>query len=516
MRTVRLGGVTRRGLTGGRGRTVMTAMMLACGVIVVWVLLVQTIASLVIGAVGLATVVALFTPLDLAGFGGSTLAGRGVRRWRWQHRVRTGLALFEPGQPARNARKPAKTTTGPRIVPDVLGDVRVVDVTVTTASTEGQVCVLLHRPKSGPRYVTVALEVDTAGGGVQAQQDSDDEYARWGRVKAALAREGSLVRGLQQVERVQPPSAVAHARWLNEVVPAGASRDIAGSYKDLLGRLSWSAETHRTLLVLRMPQSLAWDLRCREEFGAETDDTSAQLAVMEASRAASLMVSEGGVRRARPLSQAQLAAAMRACLTDAWSWTDYRDEQGQPLTLSTCWPRMDARDRRHVHVGDDRWIRTATVEGRRLPGEPVPVSVLRRLVTGIYPAVVRTMSVTEELVPAGRARSLARAELTQDIATATSGGAVQDGSQTDQLNASQVRLADLRPGSGHGGIRWAMHITVSGTSEKDLNRACDRLAGVCSDIGLPIRWLDEEHDLALTAVLPLGRGLTFTTRKVSR
>jgi len=156
------------------------------------------------------------------------------------------------------------------------------------------------------------------------------------------------------------------------------------------------------------------------------------------------------------------------------------------------------------------------VEGRRLPGEPVPVSVLRRLVTGIYPAVVRTMSVTEELVPAGRARSLARAELTQDIATATSGGAVQDGSQTDQLNASQVRLADLRPGSGHGGIRWAMHITVSGTSEKDLNRACDRLAGVCSDIGLPIRWLDEEHDLALTAVLPLGRGLTFTTRKVSR
>lgn len=512
----------------GAAATWMLGGFLAVAAVVVAIT--QSWVGFAVAAVVAGTAAAVLTPFEL--LGGATLGQRWMLAWRWRRRVRRGLVTFIPGETAVSRR--GKATTGARVVPDVLGQVRVVDVEVSTGRGSGQVCVLLHKPAAGLRYATVVLEVENAGGGVQSGADVDAEYARFGRAKAALARRDSFVRSIQQVERVQPPSAAAHENWLATKVPVhGVPQVLVDSYWNLLTTLSWSAETHRTLLVLRMPFTLAWTNRVAADFGAATDAAHAQLAVREASRAATLLVTEGGYRRCQPLDQPQLAAAIRACLSDEHSWSDTTTDAGAPLDLTTCWlpwhttdrslqvstasaipPASDGAIPTESPAGQGRFLRTLQVSGTGLPGGPVPVTMLRRIVVGIYPAVVRTMSITEELTPASEARKRARSDATQGHASARNAGVVSDGSAMETLTAAQVRLVDLSPTSGHHGDGWSMHLTVSATSASELGRVCDRLEGVCGDAALPIRWLDKEQDLAIANTLPLGRGLHYTTKKV--
>lgn len=485
----------------GLGATLVAAMAVA----LLWQSLWGVVTAAVLGGIGFA----LFTPFDL--LGGATVMGVLARDVRFRRRRHTGLSVFEPGEPARPRR--GKTRGGPRMVPDWLGAVRVVDVDVQAAGGVGQVCVLIHRPVSGTAYATVALEVENGGGGVQSSADTDAEYARFGRAKARLARQESLVRVIQQIERVQPATAARHEGWLDQVVPRTVERVLRDSYKNLLQRLTWNAETHRTLLVLRMPFTPAWQARILDQYGASNDFTNAQLAVHEASAAAAVMVSTGGYRHCQPLSQPELAASIRACLSDAYGWDDttLAGHEDRQIDLLSCWPAYTT-EQTSVQVAGSRWLRTAEVVGSRLSADPVPVTMLRDLVVGIYPAMVRTISITEELIPAGQARQRAKSDTTSRIASARAAGEVNDGSAADQLTGAQITLRDLKPSSGHGGDSWTAHITVSGHSEAELNRACARLHGVCADIGLPVRWMDKEQDLALATTLPIGRGLKTTTQ----
>lgn len=485
----------------GLGMFLLAAMAIA----LLWQSLWGVVTAAALAGIGLL----LFTPFDL--LGGATLMGILLRDMRFRRRRHTGLAVFEPGEPARPRWGKAKGRA--RIVPDWLGVVRVVDVDVAAAGGAGEVCVLIHRPADGTAYATVALEVENGGGGVQSPADTDAEYARFGRAKARLARQESLVRVIQQIERVQPATAARHESWLSNVVPHTVDRVLVDSYANLLQRLTWNAETHRTVMVLRMPFSPAWQARILDQYGTSNDFTNAQLAVHEASAAAAVMVSTGGYRHCHPLSQRELAASIRACFSDAYGWDDtaLAGPGEREVDLLSCWPAYTTQQGT-VEVGGSRWLRTAEVVGSRLSADPVPVTMLRDLVVGIYPAMVRTISIIEELVPAGQARQRAKSDTTSRIASARAAGEVNDGSAADQLTGAQITLRDLKPSSGHGGDSWTAHITVSGNSEAELNRACARLHGVCADIGLPVRWMDKEQDLALATTLPIGRGLKTTTQ----
>jgi hypothetical protein len=392
------------------------------------------------------------------------------------------------------------------VVPDAFG--RVEPVVVRT-DRGGEILVLLHTNPGALGYASLALEVEAAGGSLLSRAGLEADYARWARFKSSLASRGSLVRAVQQVERVQPVSLAAHQAWLTRAVPAGVQDLLTAPYADLLARVEWSAEAHRSLLVLRMPFTLEWDRRVRDELGAQDSAARARMAVAEAQRVASATLAEGGLRICRPLSERQFAAAVRAAQNPDYSWDDVRD-----VDLTTCW-RPYAATATAVTF-DGTWAcRTATVRAAGLPSERVPVDVLRDLVVGIYPAVVRTLSVTEELIPAGRARHGARSAVTVDAAGHRADAAtVSDGSAATQLTASQQRLYDLRPGSGHHGDNFALYLLVAGRGHSGLTRAMHRVEAVAADLSLELTWLDYAQDTSWTATLPLARGLRMTTKKV--
>ncbi len=511
MRQVALGGGERAGLFGRRGAVSNAAVAAAVVVAAMIGLSGSAWWSWLIAVLLVAATLGAVTPLEP--LGGRTLAARVARTILFRRRAQQGLLQFTPGEPAFDRR--GRATTGPRFVPSSVGRVVPVTVTAKAGGHEGQVCVLIHRSTVGVDYATVVLEVETGGGGVRDSQDIEEEYQRWGRVKSALAAPGSLVRGLQQVERIQPPSIVAHERFLLDAVPEGVKTLLVRSYVNVLDLLSWKAERHLTLVVLRMPFTVAWDSTVKATFGEVCDATHARQAVAEASRVTQLLLGEGGARRVRPLSERELAASIRAMLRDDWSWGETSDVDGEPLTLNSCWPAYDASDKTMLVVQGQRWVRIARVDTRFLPPDPVSVTIFRRLVTGIYPTVVRTLVMTEDLVPAAKARGDAKAEATIATASAVADATrVADGSSSDRLTSAQVRLRDLRPGTGYHASNWTMHIAISADSAQALARATTTLEGAAGDIGIPLEWLDEEHDLALTSVLPLGRGLKTSTKKV--
>lgn len=67
------------------------------------------------------------------------------------------------------------------------------------------------------------------------------------------------------------------------------------------------------------------------------------------------------------------------------------------------------------------------------------------------------------------------------------------------------------PGSGHHGAIYAIAIAVTGRDSEDLDRACLRVTEAAGESALAeIDWCDGDHDVALFATLPLGRGLAET------
>lgn len=515
MRVVRLGGETRRRGILGQNRS--TPENAGLGIFV----LAAVVASLVrtdpiglaVSGVLLLSGFALFTPRAM--LRGLSPAAVLVRRYRWRRRVRRGLTTFTPGAAARRPApgtdkdghpRVGKATTVPQEVPDWLGTVRPVTVRTTTGGT---VLVLLHDGVGGgPGYASLALEVESGGGGIQSESAEDLEYAKFGRMKAALARDDSLVRGIQQLERIQPASVAAHETWLAQRVPAGVLDVLVQSYSDLLRKVEVTGEWHRSVLVLRMPFTRAWDSRMAETFDRHDQATRAQLAVIEAQRVATIAKAEGGYRSVTPLSEAGLAVAARSCLDPDYSWTDPR-----PATIRSAWQAYEAKPRAVVVNG--AWhVRTCTIPRSSLPIADVPVTHLRRLIVGIFPAVVRTVSITEELTPSWIAREAAAQALTQDRSRARNVKGATDGSEWDQENASQQRLRDLADGQGNQGVGFSIYITVAGKGAAGLTRACQRMEAAANDLGMPLQWLDYEQDLALVTTLPLCRGLAMSRRRV--
>lgn len=525
--------------------------------------------GLALGALGIAGSVVLIAPRpSRAGQSPATAWIRGRRRvWR----IWSGLAVFDPGQPARRRCRAGKKALGkPRWVPDWLGDVRLVPVKPT--AQDDPVAVLLQRGvgRNGQWSATVVLEVSSSSGG------TDAEYAKFSKFKSALARDDSLVGVIQQVEWVGPASLTLHHRWLNERraallaenevlraqqaeatgvpladvpdVIAATPRLVIDSYTDLLSKAEQVGEQHRSLLVLRMPFSGVYDQRTKDVFGVINSENRAKIALMETQRAVTLAMAYGGYRSATPLSEERLAAFVQVIQDPAADLeqaspmparaepAEHRSHDDEPsstahvpgdvqgggsggdqLSLRNCWLPYDGRAVKHVvgvgvH-GQKVFRRTARIEGVSLPSQPVPVDRFATLVVGVYPAVTRTLSVVEELVPARVARQRAKEDQTMDRARAKKvSGRVTDGSETEQMTASQQRLADLSAGHGHQGVAFAFYLSVTATSEVALTQAVQGVETVANEIA-QLTWLDQEHDLAQAAIFPFARGIAIARVK---
>ncbi|MEV0287903.1 SCO6880 family protein [Kribbella sp. NPDC050820] len=508
---VQVGGQPRkRGLFGGRN-TFEVAGLAACAFVAVVVSLsVGSLDAILVALVVLFVAWLLFTPFRV--FRGSSPAARIAAEMQWRRRVRRGLTTFVPGQPAvRPASRAgkAKATSTKRDVPDAVGTIYPTRLRVATGE---EVLVLRHENPGQLTFSTVVLEVTPATHGLVSAMTEDTAYVNWGTFKAGLADDTSYVRSIQQIARVQPVSLSAHEAWLAERVPANTPQILIDSYRDLLNEMNFRSESHRTALVLRIPHTTRWDLFVREHYPNDGSNAHALAVVAEAQRVM-LQAEASGLGRCRMMSEQEVAKAIRSCLDAHFSWDDPR-----PAQLQDCWASWET-SRRHLTVhgaAGDWYLRTATLRGADLPSRPVAITWLRPLLSGVYPAVIRTIAVTEEITPAGAARAAATSAAAEDQAAIQLQKTVNDGSAAVQASASAQLLADLSPGSGHHRDGWALHVTVAAESLQQLRIACQRLDSVATNgLGAKWTWADASQDTAVVATLPLGRGLRTRARKIA-
>lgn len=506
-RTVILGGEYRRRSLMHRGRLRPEYVGLCtwgafCVLLGIIVAIINYPAGVLTWLVTLTLGAYLFLPRQ--SLNGATKVALWARSWRWRSRGRRGLNRFEPGQPARN--KKGKSTSGERIVPDWLGQVRKVSVRPRPDSDDS-VLVLLHtgsKDGNGMGYATIVLEVLTGAG------MDDRDYASFGQFKSVLAQEDSHVGAIEQLERITTASVARHRTWYEKAHDKDAPAFLLESYEEVLDDLQNIGESHRSLLVLRVPFTGAFLRQVRETYGEVNIATRAQSVVLEAQRAAGLGMSHAHFRSAQPLSEAQVAAAI------ANTFDPRVEIDDTSYTLETCWPTYEAT-KRHVRVtnsdGSTHLLRTARIERSDLPGTKLEVSRFQNLLVGIYPAVTRTVSVIEELTPGWIAKQQAIEDQTVDRSRVrAAAGRVTDGSEEDQMNASQQRLFDLRQGQGHQGVNFAFHLVIGADDEMGLTKATQRVEAAANEF-TRLTWLDDEQDLALVHSMPLCKGIDMRPRK---
>jgi len=503
-RTARLGGEIRsRGLLGGsRSRTGNIVLGSALAVAMVFA----------IGVSGLSGI-----GMGLALFGGaylltrqSAVTGRSPGRelvlaWRWRVRQRRGetellpvhLATPIPVPRTRVERRAAQRWA--RTVRDEapgMEGLRWLTADGVTAA------VLLHQPPGERPYLSVALEVDGQPPGLRAQRDYDRAAAAYGRLLARLAREDSLISGVQSVTRIVPLDSAAHERWASDHVDADAPAVLIESYAELVRMTAGVSEMVRHYLVIRVPLSVRFAQQGASYGDGETG--WARLAVAQAEWVATLAVA-ADLRQPRLLSPHRLAALLRHLQNPSFP-IDQTVDVGPDTWL------RPQRGRRQAAMVDGRWWhRVAAIPRSGVTPEPVHSRWIAPLLYGINTPVHRTLSLCVAVQPAARARRQAREDLTVDLGLrdeAARRGSVDDGTQAVQMSASAQRLADLQPGSGIHGAQWTGWISVSAPALDDVLRASTTVADAAGECGIGhLDWLDKRHDEALPTVWPVWRGM---------
>ncbi|ATL69882.1 hypothetical protein [Nocardia terpenica] len=385
---------------------------------------------------------------------------------------------------------------------------------------------ILRTANPGERTVfTVMLAVEGVAAGLRGDAAYAATSAAFGALQAQLARPSSFVRGIQLVHRSVPLDMTPHQRWAENQVGRLADERLlpaVESYGALIDVLTPLAEEHRVFVVLRIPQTgafMAATARAARAKNAPIEGGIAQVIRDETERTARLLAL-AGMGRVEVYGRKRACAVLRACVDP-----DFRLGRHADSDWDTCWPSyVGGGD--SVAVGEHSGWRTRVgfIPPRAI--EPVPLGPLwlAPLLSGVEAdpgdddtapmPTIRTISVRIDFVAAHTARLAAKGDFTADEARKlkeAAKGKISDGSAEVLASASDRRRHDLMPGSGHHGAIYAIAVAVTGRDSEDLDRACLRVTEAAGESALAeIDWCDGDHDVALFATLPLGRGLAET------
>ncbi|PXX53447.1 hypothetical protein DFR70_12758 [Nocardia tenerifensis] len=385
---------------------------------------------------------------------------------------------------------------------------------------------ILRTANPGERssYCTI-LAVEGVADGLRGDAAYAASSAAFGTFLAQLARSSSHIRGIQLLHRSVPHDMTQHTRWAEARVAELTDPRLAPaveSYGALIDLAAPLAEEHRSVIVLRIPQTEAFmseTARIARTKSASPAAAIAQLVRDETERATRLLAL-AGMGRIDVLGERRACALIRAFIDPSFKIDRHRD-----AAWATCWPSyVGGRD--NVAIGADGAWRTRV--GYLPPRAIEPVALgplwLTPLLTGVEAdpgdddtapmPTIRTVAVRIDFVPAHRARAAARGDFTADQARRTKEarkGKLDDGSTEVLASASDRRRNDLVPGSGHHGAIYSAAIAVTGRDSDDVERACLRVTEAAHESAIAeIDWATGNHDTALFLTLPLGRGLAAT------
>jgi len=331
----------------------------------------------------------------------------------------------------------------------------------------------------------VAIIAVTGGGLPLADSDMQaQQVSGWGRVLAAIGRDGSPLTRVQWLARTGTTEAAAPASMPH--VAESATTLAATSYRDLLATARQREVTHETYLAVA----------CGQRSGRGDDVLVRELArICDLLTAANLDVI--GV-----LPPRAVARLLRRHLDP----TSTHNDSDPPDATADCWSvtAMAAETTWEAYRVDGVWHVTYWIA--EWPRTDVAPDFLASLLVGAD--VELTVALTGQ--PMTTATALRR--LRSARASAHADGQLraklrQSATVRDDLEASEVDRRDAELAAGHVVYSFAGFLTITATTRDALDDGCVIVEHAAARAGLVLRRLFGQQDRAFTRTLPLARPL---------
>jgi hypothetical protein len=332
----------------------------------------------------------------------------------------------------------------------------------------------------------------------------DELIAQWGIALQAFINERTPVTSVRWSEWAAPAGLDDHRRWLLEQRSTDVLPEVEEHYLTLLREAGSQVTRHETLVTVTVDANLI-RLKRRER----TTRTHAAIRLLLGELRLFAQRLEGAQLIVQgPLSPQEWARAMRLRLDPSCrSSLDLRrralgDEAG------SCRPEnaapMAAVERWTSWQSDDAWHRAFYVS--EWPRLEVGAGWLAPLIG--FDEAVRSFTVFfEPIAPSDSRRSIRRqaSKISADSEHRAKHGFRVGADYRRAATDVEDREAELV--AGYGEVSYAGIVTVTGSSEDELDEASEAMIMTASRVGIELRPLSGRHDQAVCATLPLARPL---------
>jgi hypothetical protein len=322
--------------------------------------------------------------------------------------------------------------------------------------------------------------------------------ARWGLLLAGAA--STPIRRIQWIERTAPAQGDELARWLHsERDPAIPLRGtpMIESYLELIATTTRVTQEHEILVSVQVD---AARVRNRGAGGVSR-------ALIEQTERVAQGLEAAEVTVLGALSPAQLSRALRTAF-DPYGRAELAaletaDQRRPGLAESGAWP-LGAQE------GWDHYRSDGALHATYWIGAWPRVDVSPMFMDALLgrSSAVRAVAVTFEPIAPERSTREVEAAITRDRADRELRhrlGQSETARQRQAEDAAMRREAELA--AGHGEVRLAGFVTVSGRDQDDLRRACGEVHEHAARARLELHRMYGQQADAFTFTLPLCRGL---------
>jgi hypothetical protein len=409
-----------------------------------------------------------------------------LRRGRFVSRLPTrGLVADEQSAPER------RMIAQPR--PDLPRELR--GVSIAQAGYHDRSIGVIREQRG--RRLTAVLACRVVAFSLLDPEAQERRLARWGLVLAGAA--GTSVRRLQWIERTAPAQGDELARWLQSardpaVPPRGTA--MIESYLELIDATAKVTQEHEILVAVQV------DARHRESCAGSASD-----ALVEQTERIAQGLETAEVTVLGALSAGQIARTLRTafdpyCRTELAA-LEAADRGRRGLDQANAWPLG-------AHESWDHYRSDGAVHATHWVGAWPRVDVSPMFMDALLSnsSSVRTVAVTFEPIAPERSTREVEAAVTRDRADhdlRLRFGQSETARQRQAEESTLRREAELA--AGHGEVRLAGFVTVSGRDPDDLRRGCAEVHEHAARARLELHRMYGQQADAFTFTLPLCRGL---------
>jgi hypothetical protein len=363
---------------------------------------------------------------------------------------------------------------------------------------------VLHHRKT--RLVSATLRAGGRQFCLLDPHEQDRLLAGWADALRPFCRERNPIGQFRWSEWAAPAGVSEHQGWLDEqpLAPSPA----VDTYRALLAAAGPLATRHETLLTLTVRTD-----RVPVEARHHHDRTAAAIEyLVRELRLLGQRLEQAGITVHGALAPTQLVRAVRVRLDPtAIATVDALDRslsdragtavdlEGITVAARTSWRRWQTDDSVHRSFHIRAW-----------PRNQLPAGWLTPLL--LHAGITRTVTVAyQPVAPTASRRAVHRqaAKIESDAQHRAEKGFRVGAEHRWAARAVADREEELT--AGHTEFAYTGIVDVAAADREQLERDCTALIQAAASAGIELRPLNGQHDLAVTATLPLAAGLTART-----